>query len=153
MSGVYRWAPPTWIFFHTFAAKINDEFFKKNRHQCLQIIKMTCSCLPCSECTKHATKFMNTVNSDNVKTKEDLINMLFIFHNTVNNRLYKKQFSKESLVMYNGYRMDIALINFINGFAGKYGSIMGGMVSTLGKRKAIAKGIQNWLKTHWNFFQ
>ena len=32
MSGLYRkWAPPTWIFFHTFAAKINKQFFEANR--------------------------------------------------------------------------------------------------------------------------
>uniref|UniRef100_A0A6C0C4G5 thiol oxidase n=1 Tax=viral metagenome TaxID=1070528 RepID=A0A6C0C4G5_9ZZZZ len=153
MSGLYRWAPPTWIFFHTFAAKINKIFFETNRDQCLNIIKMVCSCLPCPECTKHAIKFMNNVDSRNVKTKEDLINMLFTFHNTVNARLGKSQFPKESLVMYTQYRMDITLVNFVNGFSGKYGSIMGGMISTLGKRKSIANGMQDWLRKHWNFFQ
>ena len=108
MSGLYRWAPPTWIFFHTFAAKVNKQFFEANRGQCLSIIKMACSCLPCPECTGHATTFMKTVNGNNVKTKEDLINMLFTFHNTVNKRLGKSQFTKESLVMYNSYRIDIA---------------------------------------------
>ena len=83
MSGLYRWAHPTWIFFHTFAAKVNKQFFEANRDQCLSIIKMTCGCLPCPECTGHATAFMKTVNGNNVKTKEDLINMLFTFHSYI----------------------------------------------------------------------
>ena len=76
MSGIRRWAPPTWIFFHTFAAKINKTFFEQNRAQCLEIIKMICSCLPCPESTKHAIQFMKRVNMHTVRTKEELINML-----------------------------------------------------------------------------
>jgi len=153
MSGLYRWAPPTWIFFHTFAAKINKQFFEANRDQCLSIIKMACSCLPCPECTRHATHFLATVNGNTIKTKEDLIEMLFVFHNSVNRRLGKSQFTKESLVMYNNYRIDISLVNFINGYSSKYGSIMSGIISTLGKRKSIAKAIQGWMQNNWNYFQ
>jgi hypothetical protein len=153
MSGLYRWAPPTWIFFHTFAAKVNKQFFEANRDQCLSIIKMACSCLPCPECTRHATHFLKTVNGNNVKTKEKLIDMLFTFHNTVNRRVGKAQFTKESLVIYNNYRIDIALVNFSSGYSSKYGSIMSGMISTLGKRQSIAKAIMGWMKNNWKYFQ
>lgn len=153
MSGLYRWAPPTWIFFHTFAAKVNKQFFEANREQCLSIIKMSCYCLPCPECTRHAAHFLTRVNQNTVKTKEDLILMLFDFHNSVNRRLGKAQFTKESLVMYNNYRIDIALVNFISGYSSKYGSIMSGIISTLGKRQSIARAIQTWMKNNWNNFQ
>ena len=153
MSGLYRWAPPTWIFFHTFAAKINKQFFEANRDQCLSIIKMACSCLPCPECTRHATYFLATVNGNTIKTKEDLIEMLFVFHNSVNRRLGKSQFAKGSLDMYNNYRIDISLVNFIGGYSAKYGSIMSGIISTLGKRQSTAKAIQNWMQSNWRYFQ
>lgn len=153
MSGLYRWAPPTWIFFHTFAAKVNKQFFEANREQCLSIIKMSCYCLPCPECTRHAANFLTRVNQNTVKTKEDLILMLFDFHNSVNRRLGKAQFTKESLVMYNNYRIDIALVNFISGYSSKYGSIMSGIISTLGKRQSIARAIQTWMKNNWSHFQ
>jgi len=153
MSGLYRWAPPTWIFFHTFAAKVNKQFFEANRDQCLSIIKMACSCLPCPECTRHATHFLKTVNGNNVKTKEKLIDMLFTFHNTVNRKVGKAQFTKESLIIYNNYRIDIALVNFSSGYSSKYGSIMSGMISTLGKRQSIAKAIMGWMKNNWKYFQ
>jgi len=134
MSGLYRWAPPTWIFFHTFAAKVNKQFFEANRDQCLSIIKMACSCLPCPECTRHAVHFLATVNGNTVKTKEDLIELVFSFHNSVNQRLGKSKFDKGSVIMYKNYRIDIALVNFINGYSSKYGTIMSGTISTLGKR-------------------
>ena len=76
MSGIRRWAPPTWIFFHTFAAKINKTFFEQNRSACLEIIKLICSCLPCPDCTKHAIHFMRRVNANTVRTKEELIDIL-----------------------------------------------------------------------------
>ena len=79
--------------------------------------------------------------------------MLFDFHNSVIRRLGKAQFTKESLVMYNNYRIDIALVNFISGYSSKYGSIMSGMISTLGKRQSIAKAIQGWMQNNWRYFQ
>jgi len=96
---------------------------------------------------------MKTVNRNNVKTKEDLINMLFTFHNTVNRRLGKSQFTEGALVMYDNYRIDVALVNFINGYSSKYGSIMSGMISTLGKRQSTAKAIQGWMQNNWRYFQ
>ena len=79
--------------------------------------------------------------------------MLFTFHNTVNRRIGKAQFTKESLVMYNSYRIDVALVNFIKGYSAKYGSIMSGIISTLGKRRSTAKAILNWMQTNWKYFQ
>lgn len=153
MSGLYRWAPPTWIFFHTFAAKINKDFFEQNQAQCLAIIKMICSCLPCGECTEHAKQFMARVNENTVKTKEDLIKMLFVFHNSVNIRTRKKKMEKSILTIYDNYRIDIVYINFLNGYSAKYGQLMGGMISTLGNRRSIAKTVANWMQKYWNFFQ
>jgi len=153
MSGLYKWAPPTWIFFHCFANKINKSFFENNRKQCLDIFKAICNALPCQECTKHATRYMNGVNANNVKTKEDLIHMLFVFHNSVNKRTGKKEASIDILRQYNNYRFDIVLINFLNGYSAKYGYLMNGIVSTLGRRKAIAKNVKNWMEAHWQYFQ
>ena len=153
MSGIKKWANPTWVFFHTYAAKINKPFFEQNRSQCLRIIQMICECLPCPECTKHAIHFMKRVNVNTVKTKEDLINMLFVFHNEVNIRTRKSPAGREILSTYDNYRMDIAYINFMNGYPVKYGGIMSGKISTLGKRKSTAKAVQNWMKQHWRYFQ
>ena len=153
MSGIYKWGPQTWIFFHTFANRINKDFFERNRAQCLEIIKMIAECLPCPECTKHATYFMKTVNEHTVRTKEKLIEMLFIFHNSVNKRVGKKSADQSVLERYNNERIDIAYINFINGYAARYGNIMSGAISTLGKRKKITRNVQKWMEKYWRYFQ
>lgn len=114
---------------------------------------MTCHCLPCPECTRHAAHYLARVNGNTVKTKEAFISMLLDFHNSVNGRIGKQPFPRESVIQYNRYRFDISLVNFIAGYSAKYGSIMSGRISTLGKRKSIAKSINSWLKTHWRHFQ
>jgi hypothetical protein len=93
------------------------------------------------------------VNGNTVKTKEALILMLLDFHNSVNARTGKQQFPKESVIQYNRFRFDIALVNFITGFSARYGSIMSGIISTLGKRQSIAKSVNAWLKANWHHFQ
>ena len=152
MSGINRWGTPTWIFFHTFAERINKDFFEANRDQCLSIIKLSCGCLPCPHCTEHAKIFMNSVNGTTVRTKEALIDMLFTFHNLVNRRIGKEQYNRENLKIYRNYRMDATFINYLNGYSGKYGSIMSGIISTLGKRRVIAKSIQTWMRDNWSHF-
>ncbi|MHA2341003.1 MAG: FAD-linked sulfhydryl oxidase [Candidatus Hodarchaeales archaeon] len=153
MSGIQKWAPQTWNFFHTFAAKINDTFYQQNKEQCLQIIKLICQSLPCPECTKHAIQFMNTVNSKNVKNKEELNEMLYTFHNIVNIRIGKPPVDRTVLQNYKFLRFDIVYLNFINGYTNKYGSIMSGKISTLGKRRSTAKAIEKWMRDQWKYFQ
>ena len=153
MSGLKRWSIPTWIFFHTFAAKINEKFYIKNRKMVLFIIKIICRNLPCSECSKHASIFMENVNIHNVKTKQDFIKMLWTFHNSVNKRTGKKTFKEENLGKYNNFRMDYAFINFINNYSTRFGFLTGGVMTNLFTRRNISKNLTNWMRTNWKYFQ
>ena len=56
---------------------------------CFNIIRQICYNLPCPECRKHASNYINKISLHSVKTKEDLIFVLFTFHNDVNRRLGK----------------------------------------------------------------
>jgi len=38
----YIWAKPTWDFFHSFAAKISEEFYSKNQSSSLNLIVSIC---------------------------------------------------------------------------------------------------------------
>jgi hypothetical protein len=49
--------------------------------------------LPCPYCTAHAQGFLRKINFENVKTKENLIHLFLTFHNNVNKRLKKKEYS------------------------------------------------------------
>ena len=76
-----QWGTPTWIFFHTLAAKIKDGHFTQIGQQTIRNIIQICGLLPCPECSVHAKQFWSRVNVNKVNTKEDLINILFVFHN------------------------------------------------------------------------
>ena len=78
------WGPPFWFFFHTLAEKVKPELFHQNRDAILGIVREICQNLPCPTCTSHATQYLNKINFNAIRTKQDFIMMLFEFHNSVN---------------------------------------------------------------------
>lgn len=79
-----KWGPITWLLFHTLTAKIKPEYFNEERIKLIGHIKSICAVLPCPLCVEHARTALKNIN--NVKTKEQLQNFLFNFHNEVNSR-------------------------------------------------------------------
>ena len=104
------WSNPTWAFFHTFAEKVDESFYNRNRDICLQIIKTICNILPCPICRVHATNYMKKIKIQQLRTKNDFRMMLFKFHNQVNRRLRKPSFNAKDLGKYKVY----AIKNSIN---------------------------------------
>lgn len=80
------WGEPIWFLFHTLAQKVKPESFPIVRAELLNNIFAICANLPCPLCTNHAVEYMNKINFNTIQTKEDLIRMLFTFHNEVNAR-------------------------------------------------------------------
>ena len=85
-----KWGEPTWFLFHTLAYKVKDEYFQKLRVELMDIIYSICANLPCPMCSGHAVDYLKSNNYYMIRSKQDLINMLFKFHNEVNK---KKGFS------------------------------------------------------------
>ena len=83
MSPSY-WGPSTWVFMHTLAAKIKETSFPVIGPSLILVLIQICNNLPCPECAQHAKEFWSKVKTANIKTKDDLINLLFVFHNIVN---------------------------------------------------------------------
>ena len=92
-----EWGPPTWTLFHTIAEKMNEEAFPVLMPQFIFFLKRICSVLPCPECSQHATQFWKNINVAGIKTKTDMKNMLFLFHNIVNKRKGKPLFVNDTL--------------------------------------------------------
>jgi hypothetical protein len=91
------WGEPIWFFFHTMAHKVKDQSFEYIRSGFLQTIYSICSYLPCPACSKHAVEYLNGINFMTIKTKTDLKNVLFSFHNSVNERKRVSLFPYEDL--------------------------------------------------------
>ena len=114
-----RWSVPTWMLFHGMAEKIDERFFKNNKEEVLNIIKMICDNLPCPYCRVNASKYIKKTMI-NVNTKEDLKIFLYTFHNHVNKKLKKKHFEKSILNKYKNINMLTAYKWFNNKFYGEY---------------------------------
>ena len=110
------WGIKTWIFFHTICEKLKDESFDIIGIQLFDYIKKLCGFLPCPECSLHSKAFFLKIPNTKIKTKDNLINALYIFHNSVNLRNNKPEFSTSNLVTYK----QINLIDSYNNFARVY---------------------------------
>lgn len=91
------WGEPTWFLFHTLAHKVKDSAFSKVRNELLNIIFLICNNLPCPDCATHATRYLQGINFDAILTKQQLKDMLFNFHNSVNMKKGYTLYPKDQL--------------------------------------------------------
>jgi len=94
------WGPSTWIFMHTLVTKVKETSFQKIGQHLIFLLIQICNNLPCPECAQHAREFWSKVKVANIKTKTDLINLMFVFHNMVNKRKQLLQFKYDDLKYY-----------------------------------------------------
>lgn len=94
MSSKKIWGNACWYLFHTLATKLKVEHENHVSNLLDNIIKI-CAVLPCPECAQHATQTLKRLNKRKVRSREDLIKVLFEFHNIVNRRVGHKEFSRE----------------------------------------------------------
>ena len=148
------WSIPTWLFLHTMAEKINEDFLVRHKVQVVQIVKLICGNLPCPYCREHATKYCRSLKPENIRKKQDLIDYLFVFHNSVNARLRKPRFSQSQLEKYKRGRIDVIWSRFYYGFMKKYSrTLYAGNLSQDAKRRRAGRFIHSWVKQNWKSLQ
>jgi len=109
-----EWGTITWKFFHTFAEKINESKFSEYKEPIINIILEICDNLPCPICKGDAAEILKYAYIKNIKTKKHLIELLRQFHNIVNIKLGKKNFSIEEVNnMYKNNNLQEVLNNFL----------------------------------------
>ena len=148
----YIWASPTWDLFHSFAAKISEEFYSKNSGSCLNLIVKICQVLPCPHCQEHAAKFFTRARLAQTKTKTQLINLLLAFHNDVNRRTGKKLLTLADLKKYENAHFINITKQFIYIFSQYKGTLGGGLSDTMGRRAMITM-VTNWINTNHMYFK
>lgn len=144
-----QWGPPTWIFMHTLAEKIKEDSFPIIGQQVIiQIIQM-CANLPCPDCASHAKLFWSKVKTGNILCKSDLVNLLFVFHNTVNKRKHLPPFKIESLSYYKSKNIIETFNNFARNF-NTYGNM--NLISESFHRSRFLVSMRNWLMNNLQHF-
>jgi hypothetical protein len=107
------WGEPIWFLFHTLAHKVKDSSFLKVKSELLNIIFLICTNLPCPDCANHATRYLQGINFDAILTKNQLKDMLFNFHNSVNMKKGVSVFPRDQLD--SKYNSAIT-VNIVNNF-------------------------------------
>ena len=147
-----KWGEPVWFFLHTMAHKIKDESFSTLRGDILKHIYTICTNLPCPDCSGHAKNYLGGINFNNIKTKTDLKNMLFEFHNSVNRRKGFSEFPKDNLdLKYESANFNAMVNYFISVFLDRHSSPR--MISDDMYRARVTQVIKQWISnnvTHFN---
>jgi hypothetical protein len=146
-----KWGPPIWALLHTLAEKVNENDFSKIRKSLLDTIYVICSNLPCPDCANHAKQYMDGINFDTIVSKDQLKNLLFQFHNSVNVRKGVPLFPRDQLdpLYSRGNLINIIQI-FMEHFRDKHRSIR--MIANDFHRSKIADKLQVWFQTNIQYF-
>lgn len=146
-----KWGEPTWFLFHTLAEKVKDEYFVQIRKELLDVIYTICVNLPCPTCAVHATQHMNGINYSTIQSKQQLKEMLFSFHNTVNTRKQFPLFDYSDLDTKYSAANTVAIIqNFMVHFQDKHASIH--MIANDMHRARIANILKKWFNENIQYF-
>lgn len=146
-----KWGEPIWFFFHTLAHKVKEDEFPRIKDELLNIIYNICNNLPCPMCAAHATEYMNKINFKTIATKKDLKDLLFVFHNTVNERKGFPMFLYEDLdKKYNTAITRNIIINFFNTFQVKNNSIH--MMANDMYRSRLTVQLKDWFNKNYMCF-
>ena len=130
MSPPEIWGPAIWTLFHTLCERIDEKYYEKLSPQLFYFIVRICKFLPCPECASDATAFLAKIKFSDLKTKQDLKNVLYLFHNSVNAKKKKPLFNYGNMEIYGKYN----LIYVVNNFLLKY--------QTKGNMKLLSESFQ-----------
>jgi hypothetical protein len=144
-----QWGPPTWLFLHTLAEKVKEESFPIIGRQIIVNIIQICNLLPCPECANHAKEFWKNVSINNVSTKTDLKNLLYVFHNSINKRKKMPAYKHTDLEYYS----KISIVNSFNWFTRNFNT-KGNMnlINESFHRGRFLTGLKHWFMLNINHF-
>ena len=146
-----RWGRPIWTFFHVTAEKIKPDFFGIVIREYLNYIVLICNILPCPICSQHASEYLRSINLNNIKTKDDLINLFFNFHNVVNVRKGYPVASKNSIPAYNEMSTVTVIKQFMVAFEDKTRS-MKLMADDIARGRIVEK-LKFWINANIQYFE
>jgi len=149
MSPPEVWGPPTWTLFHTLAEKIKEDAPAQIFEKMFLMIKMICKNLPCPYCATDATKFLNNINLGDIKTKKQFKDMIYLFHNYVNNKKKKPLFNYINMQNYNNHNLIVSSNNFIRVYHTR-GNMQ--QLSESFQRQLVIKTFKKWIRENIHYF-
>ena len=148
-----KWGEPIWTLFHTMAQKVDPNEFSRLRVEIIDLIRTVCNTLPCPDCTAHASHYISQVNWSAIRSKEDLINMLFVFHNSVNQRKGHPLFPRDKLEATYGPK-NLAEVSrvFMFHYEDKNSRGPNSAIATKFHRLRVAMELKKWFNQNIQYF-
>lgn len=143
-----NWGPRTWALFHTITMQIDRNHFPAKKEELISIMKKISNTLPCPTCASHATEFWTSINTRNIRTKEDFQNMMHFFHNEVNKGIKKECPPLEILEQYKNVNLSFIIQDFLNMYT-KYSNIHNNSF----KRTLIVNEIKTFFRQNLHIFK
>ena len=142
-----EWGISTWQLIHFIGENIDENFYKNNKKEIVNMTKTICFNLPCPHCADHAKFYLRSINYNVLDTKEKFKRLFYNFHNVVNKHLNKEEFKYEDLKKYKTYNLAIILNNFSIFYSKRYGnSLQLSLQSNQMTRRNISKKVLQWFK-------
>ena len=104
-----KWGTPTWVLLHSIAEQIKENEYINNKDKLLNQLKQICGVLPCPECKEHAQKFIAPYNVNHLPTKQHFKELIWRFHNLVNQNTRKEQVGIDILSSYSKLNIGILI--------------------------------------------
>jgi hypothetical protein len=146
-----KWGRPIWTFFHVMAQKVKPEYFNLVIQDFLKNVLLVCATLPCPICSTHASEYMRSINMNNIRTKDDLINLFFNFHNVVNQRKGYAVLQKDQIPKYETANTIAAIKSFVHAFEDKSRSIK--LMADDIARARISSQFKFWINSNIQYFE
>ena len=70
---IKEWGPHIWDFLHTFCERIDEKQLIMNKNSIYEFLMRILCNLPCPECSFHARQYFLKFNFNNLKNKNQLI--------------------------------------------------------------------------------
>jgi hypothetical protein len=142
MSPPEVWGPAVWKLLHTIIEKLDERAYPYLSTQLFTFIFKICKFLPCPECSKDATKFLGRIKIQDLPTKNDFKNMLYLFHNYVNVKKRKPLFNYGNINIYKKYKLIQVFNNFLIHYNTK-GNMK--LLTESFQRQFVIKDLKDWL--------
>lgn len=145
-----EWGNACWDLFHATTVNLKE----KDKHlipEILCLIYNICNNLPCPTCTEHAIYTFKYLKRERIKTKENLINCIWQFHNKVNERTNKPFYSREKHdILYKNKPFGNVLKRWVSIMTSSWGG--NGNILYSFSRKIMVKKVVEFYKKHKNSF-
>ena len=112
---------------------------------------LICGVLPCPICSQHASEYMRAINFNNIRTKDDLINLFFTFHNVVNVRKGYPVLAKNNIPAYDQMNTVYVIKQFMAAFEDKSRAMK--LMADDMARKRIADKLKFWINSNIQYFE